>query len=643
MPSLFSSAAAVACCILIPTFASSLSSTGQTVVLDGVLFYVPAESVATLDTSSLPRKVKAADLTPLTIISTENFGYSAEDFGAAVSNFISTDDVFSAGFLESVFVQYVGQQSYGRRGFSPKLSNAENVTSVWSSAVTGNNSIPNGPYFVSSTGDVYEAWRLYSDFTGAFSETLFPAADGTFSILPANLPGQSLAVAVPSRLYYTKTADKPLAGVRLGIKDIFDIKGIRTSNGNRAWYRLYPPADETAVVVQRLIDAGAVICGKMKTSQFANGEVPTADWVDYHSPFNPRGDGYQDPSSSSSGPGAGAGAYDWLDLTLGSDTGDSIRAPSNVQGVYGNRPSHDLVELTGAMPLAPELDTAGFLTRDPLLWADAAEVLYQGNISFPSTHPNRILASGFPTEASAPGDELLINFLDQVTAFLAANTTTIDLPSAWSAAQPSNVTASLDAYLNLTYPVIIAQQQIKNVRDPFYADYAAANDGRKPFVNPSPLARWAFGESFPPTQLAEENRKRKVFSDWFSSEVLAPNDETCSDGFLFYVGSKADTKYRNLYRGAPKPPTGWTDAMMSTFGGGPDFVVPIGDATYFSNITQHEEKLPVTVDIMAARGCDGLIYDLVRDLVGAGILKSSVAGRSNVGGGEVLLRRDAEY
>jgi Asp-tRNA(Asn)/Glu-tRNA(Gln) amidotransferase A subunit family amidase len=59
-----------------------------------------------------------------------------------------------------------------------------------------------------------------------------------------------------------------------------------------------------------LIDAGAIVVGKMKTLQFANGESSTANWVDYHSPFNPRGDGYQDPSSSpsSSSPGAGAAA-----------------------------------------------------------------------------------------------------------------------------------------------------------------------------------------------------------------------------------------------------------------------------------------------------------------------------------------------
>lgn len=63
-----------------------------------------------------------------------------------------------------------------------------------------------------------------------------------------------------------------------------------------------------------------MIIGKVKTSQFANGETPTADWQDQFSPFNIRGDGYMDPSTSSAGSGASIGAYDWVDVTIGSDT-----------------------------------------------------------------------------------------------------------------------------------------------------------------------------------------------------------------------------------------------------------------------------------------------------------------------------------
>jgi hypothetical protein len=70
-------------------------------------------------------------------------------------------------------------------------------------------------------------------------------------------------------------------------------------------------------------------------------------------------------------------------------------------------------------------------------------------------------------------------------------------------------------------------------------------------------------------------------------------------------------------------------------------VSTVGQAAYNSTITLHEEYLPVTVDIMAARGCDGLIFGLVQDLVKAGILKASAAGYSDVDGGEVLFRREA--
>lgn len=147
--------------------------------------------------------------------------------------------------------------------------------------------LENGPYFMdTATGNMYMGYKLFSDFEGAFLETLIQNKNGKFVVLPANVPGQNLAVGVPSKMHFTRTKKKPLNGVRIGIKDIYDIEGVHTSNGNRAWYHFYPPAKQTAPAVQKLIDAGAIVVGKMKTSQFANGETATADWVDYHEPFN---------------------------------------------------------------------------------------------------------------------------------------------------------------------------------------------------------------------------------------------------------------------------------------------------------------------------------------------------------------------
>ncbi|KAK6439998.1 hypothetical protein LTR95_003784 [Oleoguttula sp. CCFEE 5521] len=628
---------AASCALLLSTASAySLSSTGQTVELDGISYYIPASPVTTLRFSGA---LKPRDgLKPITVLTTNSSSPSAASISATISSFLATDDVISLAFTTALYVQTLGHSPHGYGG--PHGVNGSTI--VTSSVPNAAAAIPSGPYFLSSSGALYTAWRLYSDFAGAFTETLIPSlTPSTFSVLPANIPGQALAVAVPSRLYYIKTAAKPLAGVRLGVKDIYDVAGVRTSDGNRAWYHLYPPATANAVAVQRLIDAGAVVVGKMKTSQFANGEQATADWVDYHSPFSPRGDGYQDPSSSSSGPGAGASSYEWLDLTIGSDTGGSIRGPSEVGGLYGNRPSHDLVSLQGVMPLAPELDTAGFLTRDPLLWAEASRALYQSNITIEHTYPKTILTSGFPTNVTKPGDDILINFISTLSKFLGASVTPWNINTAWSASRPAGLNTTLSSYLNITYALIIAQEQTKLVRDPFYAAYAAAHDGRVPFVDPAPLVRWAFGDSYPPSQLAAENAKREVFSDWFASEVLVADAATCSNSLLFYIGSQASVNYRNQYGPAPRPPVGFSIGRVSPFWSGPDFVLPLGEATTFSNITLHQETLPVTVDILAARGCDGMIFGLVQDLVAAGVLSATKAGKSSVSGGEVLFKRTA--
>lgn len=381
--------------------------------------------------------------------------------------------------------------------------------------------VPPGPYFISADGSLYRPYRLYGDISGAFTQPLIQAGE-SYDALPATVPGiASPGVAVPSRLYFARTAEKPLAGVRTGIKDIYDIAGLRTSDGNRAFYELYPPRTQTALVVQRLIDAGAIIVGKMKTSQFANGETATADWVDYHSPFNPRGDGYQDPSSSSSGAGSGVGGYPWLDLALGSDTGGSIRGPSQVSGVYGNRPTHGLVSLTGVMPLAPQLDTPGVLTRDPTIWAAAAKVLYQDatlftyksypkklrTISFPLLSPNSSsFSSADPVKKES--DAIILQFLSKLEGFLNVKAEPLNYTALWDQTKPDPKLPGLSVLLNRTYPTLISKEETKNVRDPFYRDYAAAKGGRRPFVDPVPLVwliTFSLSLSLPPPSHSHHN------------------------------------------------------------------------------------------------------------------------------------------
>ena len=265
---------------------ATLLQTGQTVELNGIPYYVPAAPVLTLH--DVPELANLGSLAPLTVLVSNESTFDAADLRDTVSAYKTADDVWSEGFLETLYIQST-EPNTEYAWTPPSNGNGINSTTIFLHRQVNKSSVlPPGPYFVSSTGAVYQAWRLYTDFAMAFTEALFPTEDGKYTTLPAGVAGQNLAVAVPSRLYYTKTAEKPLAGVRLGVKDIYDVAGVKTGNGNRAWYHLYPPATENALTVQRLIDAGAIIVGKMKTSQFANGEFATADWVDYHSPFNPR-------------------------------------------------------------------------------------------------------------------------------------------------------------------------------------------------------------------------------------------------------------------------------------------------------------------------------------------------------------------
>ena len=85
-------------------------------------------------------------------------------------------------------------------------------------------------------------------------------------------------------------------------------------------------------------------------------------------PLNARGDGFQTCSASSSGPGCAIGAYDWLDFAIGTDTGESVRRPSAVNGIYGGRPTEGIIPLTNVIPLSAYEDTAGAMARDPYLF-----------------------------------------------------------------------------------------------------------------------------------------------------------------------------------------------------------------------------------------------------------------------------------
>jgi aspartyl-tRNA(Asn)/glutamyl-tRNA(Gln) amidotransferase subunit A len=144
----------------------------------------------------------------------------------------------------------------------------------------------------------------------------------------------------------------PLVGATLGVKDLFNVKGLPTSAGSEAFDPFFPAADAPSVA--RLRQAGAVVIGKTRTSEFAWSTTtpPTANPMDVRL--------ISGGSSGGSGAAVGAGL---VHAALGTDVGGSIRIPAALCGVVGIKPTYGLVSMSGVLPGHWSFDTAGPLTR----------------------------------------------------------------------------------------------------------------------------------------------------------------------------------------------------------------------------------------------------------------------------------------
>ncbi|KAJ5343259.1 hypothetical protein MYU51_021373 [Penicillium brevicompactum] len=651
-PGLFLNFLATACIGLFAAPVASKSAHGRVTELNGIPFYV--SDVAVSQILDLPVSLSKdlgesdVDVFPLTIISSDTSVFTGKELNQTITEFVRKDDVFSPSFLEVTYVSYNGEsgnpsiekdlahlQRKGKKDarllVSPEYSSSHHAGAA-TARLTQN--IPNGPYFASTkTGKIFKAYRLYEDTNLAFLEPAISDEEGEIKRLMAtseSVLGRS--IAVPSRLYSTPTPQKPLAGLRLGVKDIYHVKGIATSGGNRAYYSLYGAQNATGSAIQRLIDQGAVFVGKMGTVQFANGDEPTADWVDFHCPFNARGDGYLDPSGSSTGPGAGMGAYEWLDIAVGSDTGGSMRGPAGANGLFGNRPTVGAVDLDHVIPLCSGLDTAGVFARSAELWSRVAHAWYQ-DFDVYHSYPKTIWypEASFTPEAinNSHASALIEKFVADVEVFLGTTRTRVDLDTQWNATRPANVTTTLEDMLHYTYGTLITVYQWLNLGRSFFKDYSEAHDGRTPYINPNPLLRWHLGQQSGSSGFDEAWHNKTIFHDWWNAAegLGAPDNETCSKAIYVYPNSVGSIRYRDQYTSGPLAPYwGMSDSNIAVFAGVPDLVVPIGEVPYNSTKSGKVEYTPVTMSLVAARGCDLMVANMVKDMEARGILRPVATG-----------------
>ena len=158
----------------------------------------------------------------------------------------------------------------------------------------------------------------------------------------------------------------PLHGIPIGLKDLIDTAGVRTTAASAIYANRIP--NEDAEVVRKLKAAGAVLVGKLNMHEFAYGgtSVPS-HFGPVHNPWK-----LDHIAGGSSGGSGAAVAAELCYGALGSDTGGSIRQPAAYCSIVGLKPTYGRVSTRGVVPLSWSLDHIGPMCRTV---ADAALLL----------------------------------------------------------------------------------------------------------------------------------------------------------------------------------------------------------------------------------------------------------------------------
>lgn len=175
---------------------------------------------------------------------------------------------------------------------------------------------------------------------------------------------QAMRMAEESDRKLSKGEAGKLEGIPIAVKDLFCLKGSKTTAASRMLENFIPPY--TSTVVQKLLDAGVAITGKTNMDEFAMGSDNTTSYFGpainpWRSSSNPEQE--LTPGGSSGGSSSAVSGFMAM-AALGSDTGGSIRQPASFTGLVGIKPSYGRCSRYGMIAFSSSLDQAGIFARN---------------------------------------------------------------------------------------------------------------------------------------------------------------------------------------------------------------------------------------------------------------------------------------
>lgn len=125
---------------------------------------------------------------------------------------------------------------------------------------------------------------------------------------------------------------------------------------------------------------------------------------------------------------------------------------------------------------------------------------------------------------------------------------------------------TIPVFLNETYGTLISYYQATNLGDPWFADYAAVNDGRTPFIDPAPAARWTYGRRRGEEGYNDALRRKDIFKNFIADNLLTEDAESCTSSLWLYPINTGTPSPRNVYKAPAGPSIAVFNEAYSPFG-----------------------------------------------------------------------------